>query len=98
MESYDRGSTVLIQVEMKRQAPFGALDYIDPTSIKATITDPENTARVTDATMTKSDVGKYYYICQTQASWPAGSYQVSITGSDGTYTDITIKRMAFRLI
>ena len=89
MESFDRGSTVLVQVEFKRNVPFGDPEYFDPTTPKITIYDAAGLPKVTDADLQKQAVGKYYYICQTAVNWATGIYSGKSTGSDGSYSDVT---------
>lgn len=97
----DRGSAILIQVEFKRNTPFGSAEYFDPTAPAPTIVilDPKNEEKVTETAMTKKDgqVGKYFYICQTAENWLTGEYKAKCKGGDGTYTDITIEEKAFKL-
>lgn len=97
MSTYDRGSPVLIEVDIKKQVPFGALDYFDPVEAKITITDPLGTVKVNANDMIKSETGKYYFICQTDVAWATGNYSGKVAVRDATYNDITINRQAFRL-
>ncbi|WKZ32914.1 MAG: hypothetical protein QY316_00475 [Thermodesulfobacteriota bacterium] len=96
----DRGSAILIQVEFKRNTPFGAIEYFDPPTLPTiAILDPQNVEKVAETTMTKKDgqVGKYYYICQTAENWLTGEYKAKCKGGDGTYTDVTTEEKAFKL-
>lgn len=95
--AYDRGSPILIEVEFKRRTPFGTLDYFDPTTPKITVTDQYGTVRVNAADLTKSATGKWYYICQTGATWSVGPYRSTVTGTDGTYTETDIEPELFEL-
>lgn len=65
MTNIDRGSAVLIEVEFKKQTPFGTAVLFDATNPKVTITDSAGTDKVTDAALTRSALGQYYYVCQT---------------------------------
>ena len=96
--TFDRGSVLVLQVEFKKQTPFGTLDYFDPTVPKITITDPGGTDKVSAADLTKSTVGKYYYLCQTATTWMPGKYKTKVTATDGSYTDVTVDPEAFELI
>ena len=98
MTTYDRGSAVVIEVEFKQHIPFGADAYFDPTVPKVTVTDPTGVEKVAAADLTKSTTGKWYYICQTATGWSAGIYQAKVTATSGSYTDITINAMSFKLI
>ncbi|MBI5238294.1 MAG: hypothetical protein HY887_07730 [Deltaproteobacteria bacterium] len=90
MKALDRGSAVLIEVEFRKQTPFGTAALFDPTAPKVTITDAAGVERVTDAALTRSALGQYYYICQTATGWATGVYAVKVTSSDGGYADVTI--------
>lgn len=97
----DRGSAILIQVEFKRNPPFGSPEYFDPTDPAPTIVilDPQNVEKVAETAMTKKEgeVGKFFYICQTLENWLTGEYKAKCKGGDGTYTDVTIEEKAFKL-
>lgn len=99
IKAKDRGSAVLVQVEFKKQAPYGTLDYFDPVAPKISVIDPAGNLKVTDADLTKKDalVGKYFYICQTGVDWPVGVYSTKATGGDGTYADVTVNSETFKL-
>lgn len=95
---FERGSTLVIPVEFKKQAPFGTADYFAPSPAPTiTVTDPAGTKKVDAADMTKSTTGKWYYIAQTAVDWVAGVYEIKIASGDGVYTDIEIKTGAFAL-
>jgi hypothetical protein len=98
MESYDRGSAILVEVEFKEPPPFGTYTYFDPTSPLITVTDANKTEKVGGQSLTKSAVGKYYYVIQTQVGWIAGVYEVKVTASSSPYSDVTIAPSSFRLI
>lgn len=99
MIAKDRGSAILIQVEFKKQTPYGTLDYFDPAAPKISVMDPSGTPRITEAALTKKDtlVGRYFYICQTGVDWPTGKYSTKSTGGDGTYSDVTVNSETFKL-
>ena len=97
MQSYDRGSAVLVEVEFKKQTPFSSATYFDPATAKVTITDPNGINKVTDADLSKSDTGKWYYICQTVTDWVKGIYGLTATATDGINSDVTKESMGFRL-
>ena len=95
--TFDKGSSVLIEVEFKKQTPFGTSSYFDPTSSSITITDPDGTDVVSAAALTSSGVGQYYYICQTLVTWASGGYKVEVTASDGVNSDVTVDPQGFIL-
>lgn len=95
---FDKGSAVVLEVEFKQYTPFGATAYFDPTSPKVSVIDNTGVFKVTDGVLTKSTVGKYYYVCQTGTSWEKGFYQVKVTATSGAYTDVTMDAMGFKLI
>jgi len=96
-DAFDKGSAVLVEVEFRKQTPFGTADFFDPASPKITITDPGGTDKVVDAALTKDTTGKYHYICQTAVDWQSGKYTGKVTGGDGAYTDVTINKEVFKL-
>lgn len=97
METFDRGSAIQVEVEFKQKVPFGVFTYFDPTTPVITITNPLGTAVVTDQVLTKSAVGKYYYILQTGLAWEAGVYSGVSHGVAGSYEDTTVNEDLFRL-
>ncbi len=98
-ESENRGSSILTQVAFKRQTPWGTLDFYDPDNFPTiTVTDPEGTAKVSAQNLTKSAVGKWYYVTQTAINWMLGEYEVKIISTDGANTDVTIEAKSFILV
>ncbi len=97
MAIFDRGSAILIEISIKQQAPFGALSYVDPSTITATVTDPVGAVVVNAVTPTRSATGKYYLVCQTETDWQPGYYQVDVAGTVGSYNDVTIQEIAFQI-
>ena len=95
---FDRGSSVVLEVEFKQYTPFGTTVYFDPTIPKISVTDEAGTLKVTEATLLKSTVGKYYYVCQTGTDWIEGLYKSKVTATSGAYTDVTIDSVGFKLI
>ena len=98
MELFDKGSAIVTEVETKKLIPFGEMVYFTPTTIKIIIRDPNGTKQVdTDMTKATWTIGKYYYICQTDATWLSGVYSIEIDTSDGTNDDVTIEKSGFRI-
>ena len=98
MNTYDRGTAILITVEFKKQTPFGTANDYDPaTSQTIDIVDPGGNVMFAAAPLTKVGVGQYEYVCQTAASWWVGTYTVKATAVDGSSTSITYNRQAFTL-
>lgn len=98
MNTYDRGSAVLVDVELKKAVPFGAADYFDPLTASITIYDPAGTVKINNQPLVESTVGKWYYICQTATNWVVGQYSAVVTATDGVYTDTTVEPRSFYLI
>lgn len=90
--SFNKGDTVLIEVEYKKQTPFGSLAYFDPTSPTIDIVAPNGTIQVDDAVMTQSATGKYYYLCQTLTTWMGGHYRIDAPSTDGTHNGMEITK------
>lgn len=98
-ESYDLGSPVLTEVTFKKQTPHGTLALYDPNNYPTiTVKDTDGTVKVSAQNLTKSSTGKWYYITQTAVNWMAGEYEVSITSTDGTNTDVTAESKSFILV
>lgn len=97
MQTYNRGSAVLTEIETKKYTAFGSYDYFDPTTATITVTDIGNNAKVDKVALTKSATGKYYYITQTLENWAIGKYEIKIIASDNINNDVTIYENAFTL-
>lgn len=103
IKTVNRGTAVTIELEYKKRVPFGSPVYFDPaTTPTVTIKDEHGTAVVDAQDATKSDVGKWYYFCQTDVAWHPGDYTVETSPTDGTYTGKEITDPAedkgFRLV
>lgn len=97
LSTYDRGSSILVEVEVKKHAPFSTDSYIDPSSAKISVIDPLGTVKVNEASLAKFAEGKYYYTCQTGTDWIVGIYTIKVVTSDGALTDVTIPTEGFKL-
>jgi hypothetical protein len=98
METYDRGSPIVIEVEIKQYTPFGSSAYIDPdTTYNMTITDPDKKPVLIDQQMTKSAVGKYYYIYLSELTAAPGDYGVQVDITHGGVSDVEIEERLFKL-
>ncbi len=96
---HDKGSAILLEVEYKKQTPYGTLDYFDPSPVpKISVIDPLGQEVVTPANLVQSTTGRYYYVIQSSTAWEAGTYSCKTTGGDGTNSDVTINRAAFELV
>lgn len=98
-EKFDRGSPVIIPVTFYDNSnPHSETEVlIDPTSPTVTIRDPKGTAQITAQALSKTELGKYTYVCQTATDWLTGEYEVQINATSGSYTDITIDVQNFIL-
>ena len=98
MNTYDRGSAIVVEVTFKRYVPFSnSSSYYDVTSPKVTITDPDGNVVVDAQDLTKSETGKYYYFCQTLVTWSIGIYEIKATSSEGSLNDVTVDETGFVL-
>lgn len=96
---WDRGSAILIEVEFKRQAPFGSLTLFDPSGTPTiTVTDEAGTVVVTAQDLVNSAVGQWYYNVQSTESWIEGNYRIKIDSTDSTNSDVTIEPRGFELV
>jgi len=66
------------------------IDDASPTAVTITIEDPNDTAKVLDAAMTKETDKVYYYIWQSKDddTDEAGTYEAIIKVTKGTYTSV----------
>jgi hypothetical protein len=97
LETYNRGKIVTIEASVQRHTAFGAqIDYDPDTSVKITITDPSGSIKVYDEEMDRTTTGKYYYQCETEATWRPGEYACRINIVDGDDEDMT-KQAVFEL-
>lgn len=81
--TFQRGETVPVHAYVRDWSD--PPQYQDPSEgVKITILDPSGTAKVTDAGMTKLDVGKYVYYYASQLSDTKGSYIPRCTAQDGS--------------
>jgi hypothetical protein len=96
-EYIDRGSPVLIEVEIKKQAPFGSLALYDPANPPTIIVTSPSGATVAETVATKSATGQYYCILQTTVAFEKGVYHSEAVISDTDYDDIKIEANSFRL-
>lgn len=81
-----RGAAVRIVVYIYSRTIFAADVLADPSvGVTITIKDPDDTELVTDASMTKQTVGKYYYDWQTTTALDEGIHTFEITADDTSY-------------
>ena len=98
-ERYDRGSAIVLEVLFKKHDPFDTDVAFDPTTPKITVTDSAGVVKVDAANLiSNAVVGEWYYNLQTAVDWVKGTYKVKVTGSYGSYSDITILTQGFKLI
>lgn len=98
MVTFDRGSSLIVEVNFEQNTPFGGKVAFNPTSPKITITDPSGVVKVTEADLTGVSTGKFYYTCQTATTWEAGYYSIKVTAASGSFSDITINPQGFELV
>jgi hypothetical protein len=93
--AYTIGQSVVIEVEIKEYTPYGSYAYADPASgATIAITNSSGTSIVSATALTKSAVGKYYYIWQTVVgTHSVGSYTATIAVDDTTYDGRKIERI-----
>lgn len=99
VKSFDAGSSILIETEFKEATPFvDAYSYFDPAPVPTvTVKDSAGVEKVVAENMTKSEIGKYFYVVQTLEAWTAGYYTVVTKGGNGSYDDVTSTAQAFIL-
>ena len=77
---FQRGESVPVWGEVKDWAGT----YIDPVSVKVTITKPDGTASVTAQSMTRSETGRYVYYYDSDAADLLGWWRTMIETVDGS--------------
>ena len=96
-KSYDRGSPIIIEVEVYSYAPFGLEAKIDPDTIVVSVGQSNQAKKVVEQAMTKFATGEYYYIVQTTTSWETGPYNVEVKVTSGAYSDTEVATNIFTL-
>ncbi|HDH51218.1 MAG TPA: hypothetical protein ENH31_00340 [Nitrospirae bacterium] len=98
METFDAGSTIVLEVEFEKYVPYGALQKFDPYNYPdITVTDNLGTDKVDAVALVRSDTGEWSLIVQTETDWLTGVYAVKVTATDGTYNDVTTDLASFKL-
>ena len=97
LQIFDRGSPLVVEVEVWAYTPFGTEVLTDPDTITVTVGQSNQTQKVIAQAMTKSVTGKYYYIFQTTSSWEVGVYNVQVDITSGSYEDRGVNKSAFSL-
>ncbi len=96
--TYNKGKTVTIEVEIMRYTPFGSSALNSPANgVKLTVVDPNGDVVLNEATMTLSSTGKYYYILQTGVDWVEGWYEIAPFADGSDYDDYELKDKGFYL-
>ncbi len=75
---YDRGEENHYVIKIK---DIDGNTYTDPSTVSITITNPCSTTEVSEASMTKSDTGIYYYSYTIPVDATYGEYQIKVTAS-----------------
>ena len=96
----DRGGSILFEVEFRKRAPHGSLDYYNPSSATLTVTDPNSSAVVTTQVLSAtnaSSAGLFHAVVQTSNSWALGMYETEVIAFDGAIRDYDINPRVFEL-
>jgi hypothetical protein len=87
MPTYDAGTTITVEAEVRAYTPFSTVALNDPSGgVNIVIKNPSGGTTVSSTAMTKDSTGKYYYRWQTTTSLAVGDYVVEIT-ADGASAD-----------
>lgn len=90
MSEYDKGETVILDVEIRNYLTNA---LFDPSSISVSIITQKGTVKVNEEAMTKTSTGVYTY------SWTSdeqGMYKVIYKALDGT--KVTYKKDTFKIL
>lgn len=97
---FDRGAALTLDAGFQVYAPHVTTPtYTDPTSATISIVGPSGSYGVTNAVMSKTNVGSaglFHYTLQTSTNWDKGIYQATVRGVYG-YTDVTVFEHVFEL-
>jgi len=94
---YNAGAAILIEVEFKQAIPFSDDVFYDPDTYKISVWDKNETLKINQQDLFKSDTGKFYYVIQTEETWTKGFYKVKISASSGLFSDVKIINQNFIL-
>jgi hypothetical protein len=97
-KTYDRGSPIVIEVEVYVYTPFEDETLTDPDTIVVSVGQSNKSKEVVEQAMTKYTTGKYYYIVQTTSSWEVGTYNVEVKATSGSYSDTEVAYNLFTLV
>lgn len=89
MTEYDKGETVVFDVEVRNQT---TTDLIDPSSINITIVSNRQVTKVSEQAMSKTSLGQYTYSWTSDES---GMYKVIYKAMDGT--KVTFEKDQFKI-
>jgi hypothetical protein len=81
---YERGEENHYVIKIKN---IDGNTYVDPSSVSIIIYDPCMNEKVSSVSMTKSDVGIYYYSYTIPADATYGEYQIKVTADTVIYKD-----------
>lgn len=99
---FDRGSSLLFEIDFKKRSPHASLEYTNTTSATISVYNPSSSVvvsmQVCSATNANS-TGLYHAIIQTSTGWVKGYYETKIMAYDstGTYSDIDVEPRIFEL-
>jgi len=100
MDEIDRGQSLILEVEVEKYVPYGSYGYIDPTTLKITVTDRAGTKKVDAAALLPLDppvAGKYWYKVQTTIEWLTGKYTAKVDTVHETDVGLKITPAVFYL-
>lgn len=89
MTEYDKGETVVFDVQVRNQS---TTELVDPTSINITISNKDQVVKVDNQPMVKTSLGLYTYDWTSDES---GMYKVVYKAMDGT--KVTFEKDQFKI-
>lgn len=95
---FHKGSPITQQAKFYEYSPYGVRSLADPDTITISIYKKNKAAKVSDQNMEKFEVGKYYYIAQTDSGWESGLYDVEVKVTKGGYSDNTIRENHIEIV
>lgn len=97
MKVFDRGSSVVIEIEFREYEPFGTSELVDPETASVSIFDKSGEVVEADAQLIQKDTGRWYYIIQTGEDWQVGRYFVKVFADYSGHSDVDVMNPAFCL-
>lgn len=88
--TFERGKAIVFEVKFWKKTPHGDYALFDPSGTPKIYISQDQESWGSGYELTKSAVGKYYYIWQTATDTEAEAWHAKAECTDGTYDDVEI--------